>query len=232
MTITVNRLIGQAMGHYKMLAHGDHVLVAVSGGIDSLVLAAVLDSWRKKAPIAYDLSAVHLDMGLSARDTELVEKQLVRLNIPFFTEKLIIPEVTEKEENCCFICARTRRNRLFQLAREKNFSKLAMGHHKDDIIETFFINLLYSGNISTMAPRQKLFNGSLTIIRPLAYVEKRQIIDLGRDLGLRPISPCPMAGSSKRETTRKLLNNIYHQGKGIKSSIFAALANVRQEYLL
>ncbi len=220
------------MGDYKMLADGDHVLVAVSGGIDSLVLAAVLNSWRHKAPIDYSVSAIYLDMDFAPADASMVGKQLSRLGIPFFTEKLIISEVREKQKNCCFVCAGKRRNRLFQIAREKNYSKLAMGHHKDDIIETFFINLMYGGNLSTMIPSQKLFGGKLSVIRPLAYMEKNQIIDLGRKLDLQAITPCPQAGDSKRNAIRKILDNIYGRDKKIKSSIFAALGNVRQEYLL
>jgi tRNA 2-thiocytidine biosynthesis protein TtcA len=228
---TVNRLIGEAMGDYNMLANGDHVLVAVSGGIDSLVLAAILNSWQNKAPIDYDITAVHLDMGFNPTDRELISTQLTRLHIPFFIEKISLAP-NKDNKNHCFICARKRRNRLFQLAEEKQFSKLAMGHHKDDIIETFFINMLYSGNLSTMTPSQELFKGGLTIIRPLAYLEKKQIIDLGRELHLQTSTPCPLAGSSKRQETRKLLQQLYDRDKNIKSSIFAALANVRQEYLL
>ena len=232
MSKTINRLIGQAMGHYNMLAEGDNVLIAVSGGVDSLVLAAILKSWQKKAPINYTISAVYLDMGFKLTDFFLVKEQLARLNIKFFTEELTISVPENQKENFCFTCAGQRRKRLFQLAKEKNFNKLAMGHHKDDIIETFIINLLYSGNISTMVPCQKLFNGSLSIIRPLAYLEKKQIIKLGRDLQLKSIAPCPMAGNSKRNTARELLNILYKKDKKIKSSIFAALANVRQKYLL
>ena len=230
MSKSVNRLIGQALGHYNMLADGDRVMVAVSGGIDSLVLAAVLDSWRRKAPINYELSAVYLEMGFAAEDAALVRDQLVGLNIPLATEKFIIPE--ETAEKRCFACARKRRNRLFALAKEKNFSKLAMGHHKDDIIETFFINLLYSGNLSTMAPRQELFGGRLAIIRPLAYLEKEQIIALGEKLGIKAIGGCPLAGDGKRQATRELLKQLYSKNKNVKASIFAALANVRREYLL
>ncbi len=220
------------MGDYKMLADGDHVLVAVSGGIDSLVLAAVLNSWRHKAPIDYSVRAIYLDMGFAPADAALVTNQLNRLGIPLLTEKLTIPEVRKKQENCCYVCARKRRNKLFDIAREKNFSKLAMGHHKDDIIETFFINLMYSGNLSTMVPSQQLFDGKLTVIRPLACLEKNQIIDLGQQLKLRAVTSCPLAGNSKRKAIRKLLDNIYGQDKKIKASIFAALGNVRREYLL
>jgi len=229
-----NRLIGQAMHRYRMLADGDKILIAVSGGIDSLVLAAVLRYWRKKAPIHYQLTAVHLDMGLSPENTSHIKKQLDHLKLDYFMEKVSFPAIPEKEDKgCCFACARKRRNHLFELAKNKNFSKLALGHHKEDIIETFFLNMLYSGNLSTMVPRQDLFGGNLSIIRPLALLEKKHILETGKRLHLSAVThSCPREHLSKRDSVRSRLQQLYSSDPQIKANIFTALNNIRKDYSL
>jgi tRNA 2-thiocytidine biosynthesis protein TtcA len=136
-------------------------------------------------------------------------------------------------ERTCFICARNRRSQLFELAREKGFSKLALGHHRDDLIETFMINALYSGNISTMVPRQDLFEGRLSLIRILAYLDKSEIIEISRLIDLEPVdSYCPIGEDSRRETVRLLLKHISKDIPDARNSIFSALGNVRDGYML
>lgn len=232
----INRLIGQAMHTYRMLDDGDRVMIAVSGGIDSLVLTAVLSLWQKKAPISYTLFPVHIDMGFKGAETESITRQLARLvggDMTIVRTTFGPDALAEEERGGCFRCARNRRTSLFSMAREKGYNKLALGHHKEDIIETFFINLLYSGNLSTMVPNQSLFNGNLTVIRPLAYLDKDQIRQLASSFGLTPVAnPCPLSGATKREHVRRLLDDLYRQDPHIKGNIFSALANVRPEYLL
>lgn len=233
----LSRLIGKAMHDYQMLADGDHVLVAVSGGIDSLVLAAVLHEWRKKAPIRYTLHAVHIDMGFAEGSVAAATvKELARHDIDCKIEQTSFGAEAVAAENGrsgCFHCARNRRTRLFDLARRTGCNKLALGHHREDIIETFFLNLFYSGNLSTMVPRQLLFDGNLTVIRPLAYLTKDQVGSLAAVFSLSASpNPCPLAGSSKRETIRTMLGDLYARDEHLESRIFAALSNVRLDYLL
>ncbi|MBI5559167.1 MAG: tRNA 2-thiocytidine(32) synthetase TtcA [Deltaproteobacteria bacterium] len=234
---SVNRLIGQAMHTYNMLNDGDSVLVAVSGGMDSMTLAAVLNEWRKKAPITYKLTAVHLDMGFAPGSfSRLARQQLAKIGIEVEIESTTFgPDALNAEQgkSGCFHCARKRRSRLFSLAREKGCNKLALGHHKEDIIETFFLNLLYSGNISTMVPSQPLFNGKLTVIRPFAFLDKQQVGTMAEAFNLQAVeNPCPLAGTSKRERVRKILSVLTNEDAQIKGNIFSALSNVRNEYLL
>ena len=258
----VNRRIGQAMQTYSMLSHGDCVLVAVSGGVDSLVLAWLLQMWLKKAPISYTLRVVHIDMGFRGQGggvnpVEGIRRQLHRFGIPLVVEQarelaeaqamagvsvsprlpgpvsLVSSMDKEQPERSCFLCARQRRHQLFDLAREYGCNKIAFGHHKDDLIETLFLNMLYSGNISTMVPRQDLFAGRLALIRPLAYIEKHEVQDIAVTLGLVPVDNlCPLAGNTQRDHLRKMLQTLYQQDPGVKASIFASMANVRQGYLL
>ena len=224
------------MHDYKMLADKDRIIIAVSGGIDSLVLAWLLDFWKKKAPIDYKLFAVHLDMGFGSRESSLVEEQLKGLGLPYIIKKTSIGRKAfdaEKGKSGCYHCARQRRNLLFEVAREKGYNKIAFGHHQEDIIETFFLNMLYSGNLSTLVPSQELFKGNLTLIRPLAYLDKKKINAIGEQLNITPVpNPCPFAEKTKREEVRKLLNILYKQHPDIKENIFAALGNVKTDYLL
>ncbi|MCI5150555.1 MAG: PP-loop domain-containing protein [Candidatus Electrothrix sp. MAN1_4] len=248
LTAGENRRIAKAMLDYGMLADGDRVLVAVSGGIDSLVLAWVLDNWRKKAPINYEVQAVYVDMrppgGEAGNRADLIRERLAVLGLSCQIIPAELPELPDQldpQQNevgreragICFQCARNRRRLLFDYAREQDFNCLALGHHRDDIVETFFINLTCSGNISTMRPKQELFSGRLALIRPLAYLVKEEIRGIGARLKLDPVpSDCPVSEKTRRKDVRGLLEHIYKQIPGSQEHVFAALGNVRQEYLL
>jgi tRNA 2-thiocytidine biosynthesis protein TtcA len=231
-----NRKIGQAMHDYAMLDDSDKVLIAVSGGVDSLVLAWLLNHWRYKAPINYEILAVNIDNGFDANTSINVGKELRKIKIPFHIEKTDFWEKAAAAENgksVCYHCARLRRNRLFAIAEEKGFNKIAFGHHKDDILETFFINLLYAGNLSTMVPRQELFAGKVHIIRPMAYLEKEDIWNIAEKINTIPVkNPCPKDSDSKRQEARKIIASLSGPDPKIKSNIFAALSNIRHGYLL
>ena len=234
---SANHRIGQALHTYNMLADGDRVLVAVSGGIDSLVLVKILQYWRTKAPIDYQLLAVHLDMGFGSDEAEQVAARLAGLEVENLVEKTAYGrQALEAEDgrSGCFYCARQRRSRLFALAEANGCNKLAMGHHQEDIIETFFLNLFYGGNLSTMVPKQEFFGGKLALIRPLAFLTKADIRTLGDDFSLSPVAnPCPLSSQSKRQEIRDLLEkSIYSLDPAIRATIFTALANVRPNYLL
>jgi tRNA 2-thiocytidine biosynthesis protein TtcA len=149
----INKKIGQAMFDYSMLSDGDQILLAVSGGIDSLALAWLLLMWKRKAPICYTLHAVHIDMGIWYKNMEDenpvtdVRRQMEKIGLALHVEKSL--PLAENERNC-FSCSKLRRKQLFDLASRFKCNKIAFGHHKDDLLETLFINMFYSGNISTM----------------------------------------------------------------------------------
>jgi len=236
LSASINRRIGRAMADYAMLADGDRVLVATSGGVDSLFTACLLAFWRKKAPIDYELINVHIDLGYKEGASDAVRRECNRLGLALRVEKSLFgPEALAAEggKNVCFHCGRMRRNRLFSLARDLDCNKIAFGHHKDDLIETFFLNLLHSGNLSTMLPKQSLFSGRLHLIRPLAYLDKEEIIAAAKANDIRPVKdPCPHADDSRRATVRELIGEIGKLAPGSRRSIFAAMANPRLEYLL
>jgi tRNA 2-thiocytidine biosynthesis protein TtcA len=136
-------------------------------------------------------------------------------------------------ENPCFLCSRQRRKKFFDIAGKEGCHKIALGHTKDDIIETFFINILYAGKIGTMKPKQSFFGGDVDIIRPLAYVESDDVVSFGRVSDLPEFhNSCPSKSTTKRSDVRKMLQGLYKENKHVKGNIFNAMGNVATDYLL
>jgi tRNA 2-thiocytidine biosynthesis protein TtcA len=232
----MKRLMGKAIHSRDMIREGDHIMVAVSGGKDSLSLLWLLRERLKRVPILYRLTAVHVDPGFGANSAEAMQdffrahgfqSRVIRSDFGPFAHS------PENKENPCFLCSRLRRKALFTLAEEMGCNKIAFGHHKDDIIETFFMNVFYGASVSTMMPVQKFFEGRLHVIRPLFMVDSDLIRRYATLMGWQGIDlGCPTAGSSKREEIKNMLNHFYRSNRKIKGNIFHALQNVRPEYLL
>ena len=231
----MRRLMGKAIHTRDMIAHGDHILVSVSGGKDSLSLLWLLRERIKRIPIEYRLTAVHVDPGFGTHSGEKMEAFFVEHD---FQYRIILSDFgpkahgPENRENPCFLCSRLRRKSIFKLAGEMGCGKIAFGHHKDDLIETFFLNILYGASVSTMLPVQTFFNGKLAVIRPLYMIDEKLIHKYAKMMSWHEIDlGCPTAGASKRETIKEMLNGFYRSNKKIKGNIFHALQNVRPDYL-
>ena len=232
----IKRFTGKAIHHQKMIRDGDHVLVAVSGGKDSLVLLQVLRERLKRIPISYDITAVHVDPGFGGNSA----KEMAAFFSSHGADHRIIesdigPKAhgPENRENPCFLCSRMRRKLLFELADNIGCNRIALGHHKDDIIETLFLNIFYGASISTMLPVQELFGGKLTIIRPLYLLDEDLIRRYAEEMDFPRIQlGCPSEGATKREEIKGMLSGFYRKNRKIKGNIFHALQNVNTEYLL
>jgi tRNA 2-thiocytidine biosynthesis protein TtcA len=228
-------LFGKAIREYDLIAEGDRLAVAVSGGKDSLAMLYMLKERLKWVPVRYEMLAVHLDMGFEGANPKAVEQACLELGVPFYFEQTdygLKAHGPENKENPCFLCAWLRRKHLFQLSRRLHFSKLALGHNKDDIIETLLLNMFYSGELSTMVPKQALFEGDLTIIRPLALLEEDRIKWFAKRRGLPEIpNPCPSAQNSSRKEIKTFLSAFYARNKKIRGNIYHALSHARPDYL-
>ena len=233
---SLNRSVGKALHRYQMISDGDRIALGLSGGKDSLTLLEVLSERRKRVPITYDLIAVYIDPGFegsfskSLQDYCDAKGHTLRIE---FTDFGVVSHGPENRENPCFLCARLRRKRLFELSDLLGCNKLALGHCKDDIIETLFINMCYAGEISTMVPAQSMFKDRFTVIRPLAFVDEQTIRRFASEQSLPKFeNPCPTAKTSKRQEIRSLLNQLYRSNRKIKGNIFRAMGHVKTEYLL
>ena len=235
-TKEMKRLMGKAIHSQQMIDDGDHVLVAVSGGKDSMSLLWLLKERIKRIPIEYRITAVHVDPGFGADSAGQMESFFSEYGFEYrVLQSEIGPKAhgPENRENPCFLCSRLRRKILFQIAGELQCNKIAFGHHKDDLIETFFLNIFYGASISTMLPVQAFFNGKVTAIRPLYMLDEDTIRRYAKSMEWPKIDlGCPTAGSSKREDVKKMLKDFYRTNKKIKGNIFHALQNVKPEYLL
>ncbi|SPD75770.1 PP-loop family protein [uncultured Desulfobacterium sp.] len=231
----MRRLMGRAINGRNMIKEGDHVLVAVSGGKDSLALLWLLKERLRRMPVKYRLTAIHVDPGFGADSAAQMEDFFKEHGFDYRVIRSDIgPKAhqSQNRENPCFVCSRLRRKLLFNTAAELGCNLLALGHHKDDLIETFFLNVFYSASISTIKPVQELFDGRLTIIRPLFLIDEGLIERYVKSMGWSAVDlGCPTSGSSKREQIKNMLKVFYGSNRKVKGNIFHALQNVNLDYL-
>lgn len=232
----VNRDMGRAIHQYDMIAPDDRILVAVSGGKDSLTLLWMLAVRLARIPIDYRLYPVYIDPGFDGGFAPELEKWCRDMGWDLrveYTDNGPFAHSEANRENPCFMCARMRRKRIFEVADELGCNKIALGHHKDDIIETLFINMCYTGVMSTMRPWQEMFSGRFALIRPLAYVDEDRIRRLARQIGFPEYdNPCPSANNSKRREMKSLVNELTRGKKKIKDNIFRSMSHVNIDYML
>ena len=228
--------MGKAIHQYGLIQEGDRILVGVSGGKDSLSLLHLLHERRKRVQTHYELIPVHIELGFDPERADLLKDFFVAKGLPYHIEFTDIGKranSSENRENPCFLCSWERRKRLFQLANRLKCNKVALGHHKDDLIETLLLNIFYSGEISTMVPIQTLFKGKITLIRPLALIEEKKIERFAKEMGL-PFGPsgCPSSGRTKRKEVKELIETLWKKNRKVKGNIFRSLSNIKLDYLL
>lgn len=232
----LNSLVGKAVHRYGMIADGDRIAVGLSGGKDSMTMLWALAERRKRVPVDYALLPIYVDPGFTGGFAENLADACRQMGFDLHVDRSdhgLVAHSEANRENPCFLCSRMRRKRLFQIADELGCGKLALGHNKDDVIETLFMNICYAGEISTMVPRQEFFNGRFTVIRPLAMVEENSIRRFARAQDFPRFSnPCPSAGNTKRSEIKAMLQTLYRGNRKIKGNIYRSMSHVKPEYLL
>jgi len=234
----LHRLAGQAIVDFNMIEEGDRVMVCVSGGKDSYALLDLLISLRDRAPVNFDIVAVNLDQKQPNFPAHVLPEYLTRIGVPFHIEEQdtysIVKRLIPEGKTTCSLCSRLRRGVLYRVAGELGATKIALGHHQDDILGTVFLNMFYGGILKGMPPKLVSDDGRNVVIRPLAYVEES---DLERWARVRdyPIIPCDLCGSQenlKRKEVKALMDDWRKRYPGRVENIFRSLSHIVPSHLM
>ncbi len=234
----LRRAAGQAIGDYAMIEDGDKVMVCLSGGKDSFGLLDVLLYLREHAPIRFDVVAVNLDQKQPGFPADVLPNYLSGLGIPFRIEEQdtysIVKRVVPEGKTTCSLCSRLRRGILYRVATELGATKIALGHHRDDILETLFLNMFFGGKMKAMSPKLVTDDGRHVVIRPLAYVRERDL-EAWAEVRKFPIIPCNLCGSQpnlQRTQVKQMLRDWEKRFPGRIETLFRSLANVVPSHLM
>jgi tRNA 2-thiocytidine biosynthesis protein TtcA len=231
------RLVGQAIGDYGMIAEGDKVMVCLSGGKDSYAMLDILLKLRARAPVHFDLVAVNLDQKQPGFPAHVLPDYLKALGVPFHIEEQdtysIVKDKIPEGKTMCSLCSRLRRGILYRVAGELGATKIALGHHRDDILQTTFLNMFFGGKLKGMPPKLQSDDGRNIVIRPLAYVDEKDLIRWAVHRAF-PIIPCTLCGSQEnlqRKQVAQMLREWEKKHPGRLDNVFHALQNVVPSHL-
>jgi tRNA 2-thiocytidine biosynthesis protein TtcA len=230
-------LVGKAIADYRMIEAGDRVMVCLSGGKDSYTLLDMLRSLQRSAPVPFELIAVNLDQKQPGFPAHVLPDYLRAVGVPFHIIEQdtysVVQRLIPAGRTMCSLCSRMRRGALYRYAAEHGITKVALGHHRDDIVETLFLNLFHGGRLKAMAPKLKSEDGRHIVIRPLAYVAERDIARYARAHRF-PLIPCDLCGSQQnlqRVVIKRMLADWEREYPGRTESIFSALRSVASAHL-
>ncbi len=230
-------LVGRAIDDYGMIREGDRVMVCLSGGKDSYTLLDLLLSLQRSAPVTFELVAVNLDQKQPNFPKHVLPEYLTALGVPFHVIEQdthgVVKRVIPEGKTTCGLCSRLRRGALYRYASDNGITKIALGHHRDDLVETLFLNLFHGGHLKTMPPKLRSDDGKHVVIRPLAYVAERDIERYARARNF-PLIPCDLCGSQPnlaRVAIKKMLAEWEQEHPGRVASIFSSLTNVEASHL-
>jgi tRNA 2-thiocytidine biosynthesis protein TtcA len=233
----IRGLVGKAIADFNMIGEGDRVMVCLSGGKDSYTLLDMLLSLQRAAPVSFELFAVNLDQKQPGFPEHILPDYLRALGVPFHVIEQdtysVVRRVIPEGRTQCGLCSRLRRGALYRYAREQGFTRIALGHHREDLVETLFLNLFHGGRLKAMPPKLRSDDRANVVIRPLCYVPEREIERYARARQF-PIIPCTLCGSQpnlQREAIARMLAAWDRESPGRVDSIFSALCNVEPAHL-
>ena len=232
------RLVGQAIGDFGMIEDGDKVMVCVSGGKDSYAMLDILLKLRERAPISFEIVAVNLDQKQPNFPAEILPNYLKSLGVSFHIEEQdtynIVKRVIPEGKTTCGLCSRLRRGILYRVADELGATKIALGHHRDDILETLMLNMFYAGKLKGMPPKLRSDDGKHIVIRPLAYVPEKLLERYSADMNF-PIIPCDLCGSQpnlQRQAMKQMLREWEKQYPGRVENLFRSMHHIVPSHLM
>lgn len=223
----------KAVEDYQMIEQGDRIAVGISGGKDSLTLLYALHGLRRFYPKSFELHAVTVDLGFQNLELSRIEELCRELEVEYTIVKTDIAQIIfeeRKEENPCSLCAKMRKGALNQAIKENGCNKIAYAHHKDDVVETMLMSLIYEGRFHTFSPVTYLDRMELTVIRPLIYMKEADVIGFVHKYDVPVVkSPCPADGYTRREYVKQLLRQLNQENPGVKERMFTAIQNGRMK---
>ncbi|MBU3556426.1 tRNA 2-thiocytidine(32) synthetase TtcA [Polynucleobacter sp. Ross1-W9] len=232
------RLVGQAIGDFGMIEEGDKVMVCVSGGKDSYAMLDILMKLRERAPINFEIIAVNLDQKQPNFPAEILPNYLKSLGVQYHIEEQdtysIVKRVIPEGKTTCGLCSRLRRGILYRVADELGATKIALGHHRDDILETLMLNMFYAGKLKGMPPKLRSDDGKHIVIRPLAYVPEKLLERYAADMNF-PIIPCDLCGSQpnlQRQVMKEMLREWEKKHPGRVENLFRSMHHIVPSHLM
>lgn len=222
----------QALERYDFLEKNSRVLVAVSGGVDSLVLLSLLVKYNQRYNQHWEIHGVHINPQFPKWHIAPIKNHFEKTNVPYTIAKTNIHKQIANLTNKCYRCAHERRRKLLAVADKLSIFQIALAHHKEDVAETMLLNMIYNGAISTCTPKQSVLHGRFFFIRPLYYLDKEKIMAVARAHNLPEAkNVCPYDRASKRESVRNMLEEIRKENRAVYNSIFNSIFNIKKAYL-